>query len=489
MSIFPIFLLGIRTEATEDRCVSRRKIIHLNAFDMTCVGHQSPGLWRHPDDQSHRYHDLGYWTDLAKLLEKGRFDSLFIADVLGVYDVYQDSADAAIREAAQVPVGDPLLAVSAMAAVTAHLGFGVTVSTTYEQPYNLARKFTTLDHLTQGRIGWNVVTSYLDSAARNLGLDRQVPHDERYARADEFLEVCYKLWEGSWEDNAVRRDKRAGVFTDPAKVHPVGHKGRYYTVPGIFLSEPSPQRTPLIFQAGSSASGLEFAARHAEAVFFSETRPEVLKPKVKKIRDAAARMGRDPASLTMIPLLTVVTAATDAEARVKYADYRRYASYDGALALYGGWSGLDLSGYDPDQPLRYVETEAVRSAVEGFTTADPDREWTPREIARFLGLGGRGAVVVGGPATVADEMERWVEVADVDGFNLAYVITPGTFADVIEHVVPELQRRGIYRTGYDGTTLRENFLGAGQRRLRDDHPGAAFRHLANGRPADGGNHG
>jgi len=460
--------------------VSRRKTIHLSAFDMTCVGHQSPGLWRHPDDQSHRYNDLGYWTELAKLLEKGLFDSLFIADVLGVYDVYQGSAEAAVREAAQIPVGDPLLAVSAMAAVTGHLGFGITVSSTYEQPYNLARKFATLDHLTNGRVGWNVVTSYLDSAARNLGLERQVPHDERYARADEFLQVCYKLWEGSWEDGAVRRDKQAGVFADPARVHPVGHKGRHYTVPGVFLSEPSPQRTPLIFQAGSSASGLEFAARHAEAVFFSETRPEVLKPKVRKIRETAERMGRDPAAIAMIPLLTVVTAATDEEAKAKYADYRRYASYDGALALYGGWSGLDLSGYEPDQPLRYVETEAVRSAVEGFTTADPARDWTPREIARFLGLGGRGPVVVGGPAAVADEMERWVAEADVDGFNLAYVITPGTFADVIEHVVPELQRRGSYRTAYEGTTLRENFLGAGQQRLRDDHPGARFRRLAGG---------
>lgn len=463
--------------------------MHLNAFDMTCVGHQSPGLWRHPEDQSDRYKDLDYWTDLARLLERGLFDSLFIADVLGVYDVYQGSADAAIREAVQIPVGDPLLAVSAMAAVTEHLGFGITVSSTYEQPYNLARKFATLDHLTKGRVGWNVVTSYLDSAARNLGLDHQVPHDERYTRADEFLEVCYKLWEGSWEDDAVKRDKRAGVFADPAKVHPVEHKGRYFTVPGIFLSEPSPQRTPLIFQAGSSASGLKFAAKHAEAVFFSQTRPEVVKPKVKSIRDEAERMGRDPASLTMIPLLTVVTAATDDEAQAKYADYRRYASIDGALALYGGWSGLDLSGYDPDQPLKYVETEAVRSAVEGFTTADPAREWTPREIARFIGLGGRGAVVVGGPETVADEMERWVEVADVDGFNLAYVITPGTFADVIEHVVPELQRRGSYRTRYDGTTLRESFLGAGQQRLRDDHPGAGYRRRTNARLSDEGHRG
>jgi alkanesulfonate monooxygenase SsuD/methylene tetrahydromethanopterin reductase-like flavin-dependent oxidoreductase (luciferase family) len=177
----------------------------------------------------------------------------------------------------------------------------------------------------------------------------------------------------------------------------------------------------------------------------------------------------------MFPLMTVITAATDEEARAKHTDYLSYASYDGALALYGGWSGLDLSGYDPDQPLRYVETDAVRSAVTGFTTADPAREWTPREIARFIGIGGRGPVVVGAPATVADEMERWVAEADVDGFNLAYAITPGTFADLVEFVVPELQRRGLLRTRYEGSTLRENLYGAGQPRLPGGHPGASYR--------------
>jgi long-chain alkane monooxygenase len=451
------------------------RTIHLNAFDMSCVGHQSPGLWRHPDDQSFRYTDLDYWTGLAALLERGCFDSLFIADVLGVYDVYQGSADAAVTGAAQVPVNDPMLAVSAMAAVTRHLGFGITVSSTYEQPYALARKFGTLDHLSKGRVGWNIVTSYLDSAARNLGLATQVPHDERYQAAEEFLEVCYKLWESSWEDTAVVRDKARGVFADPSKVHPVEHKGRYFSVPGPFLCEPSPQRTPLLFQAGSSPSGLVFAARHAEAVFFSETRPDVLAPKVARLRELAQRHGRDPHSLKMFPLMTVITAPTDAEAQAKLADYRRYASYDGALALFGGWSGIDLSGYDPDQPLRYVRTEAVRSAVEGFTTADPNREWTPREIARFVGIGGRGPVVAGGPRTVADEMERWLGEADVDGFNLAYAITPGTFADIVEHLVPELQARGLLRTSYQGTTLRESIYGAGQARLRDDHPGARYR--------------
>lgn len=450
-------------------------MIHLNAFDMTCVGHQSPGLWRHPDDQSYRYKDLEYWTGLAALLERGFFDSLFIADVLGVYDVYQGSAEAAIIGTAQVPVNDPMLAVSAMAAVTSHLGFGITVSSTYEQPYALARKFSTLDHLSKGRVGWNIVTSYLDSAARNLGLDKQVPHEERYQAAEEFLEVCYKLWESSWEDGAVLRDKAGGIFADPGKVHPIGHKGQYFTVPGLFLCEPSPQRTPLLFQAGSSTSGLAFAARHAEAIFFSETRPDVLRPKVARLREQAERGGRDPRSLTMCPLMTVITAPTDSEARAKLADYQQYASYEGALALYGGWSGLDLSAYDPDQPLKYVRTEAVRSAVEGFTTADPAREWTPREIARFVGIGGRGPVVVDSPAAVADEMERWIDEADVDGFNLAYAITPGTFEDIVEYLVPELQDRGLLRTSYAGTTLRENLYGKGQARLRDDHPGALYR--------------
>lgn len=454
--------------------------IHLNAFDMTCVGHQSPGLWRHPDDQSHRYKDLTYWTELARLLERGRFDSLFIADVVGVYDVFRGGPESAITDAAQIPVGDPLLAVSAMAAVTEHLGFGITVSSTYEQPYTLARKFTTLDHLTKGRVGWNIVTSYLESAARNLGLDTQIAHDDRYAVGEEFLEVCYKLWESSWEDGAVVRDRERGVFTEPSKIHPIGHKGEFFDVPGIFLSEPSPQRTPVLFQAGASPRGRAFAARHAEAVFTTGTRPEVLAPRIRDTRRKAEEAGRDPRSLKFFSLMTVITADTDEEAHAKHRDYLRYASHDGALTLYGGWSGLDLSEYGPDTPLKYVETEAVRSAVETFSSADPDREWTPREIAKWVGIGGMGPVVVGSPATVADEMERWVAEADVDGFNLAYAITPGTFTDIVDHLVPELQRRGLLRTSYESDTLRENLQGPGRRRLSADHVGARYRRLPDG---------
>src|SRR5947209_9644931 len=214
---------------------------------MNCVSHIVAGTWRHPESQAARYKDLEYWTDLAKLLERGLFDGLFIADVLGVYDVYGGGPEAALRAGAQVPVNDPLLLVSAMAAATKHLGFGITASTSFEHPYTFARRMSTLDHLTKGRVGWNIVTSYLESGARNIGMSAQVRHDNRYDIADEYMEVLYKLWEGSWEDDAVVVDVERNVYTDPAKVHPIEHEGEYFKVPGIHLSEPSAQRTPLLY--------------------------------------------------------------------------------------------------------------------------------------------------------------------------------------------------------------------------------------------------
>src|SRR3954469_10033095 len=200
------------------------KQIRLNAFEMNTVGHQSPGLWAHPRDRSASYTNLDYWTGLARTLERGWFDGIFLADVLGVYDVYCGSADAALRHAVQVPVGDPMLLVPAMAAVTENLGFGITCTLSYEPPYTLARRFSTLDHLTKGRAGWNIVTGYLDSAATGMGLAIQARHDQRYEIADEYMEVMYRLWEGSWEEGAALRNRAAGVFADPAKVHRVSHE-------------------------------------------------------------------------------------------------------------------------------------------------------------------------------------------------------------------------------------------------------------------------
>ena len=461
--------------------MSRRIIF--NAFDMSCVTHQAPGLWRHPDNAAHRYTDLGYWTDLAQLLERGGFDALFLADVLGVYDVYRGSAAPALGDAAQVPLGDPVVPISAMAHVTERLGFGVTVALTYDQPYALARRFSTLDHATKGRIGWNVVTSYLNSAATNLGLSQQIAHDDRYEIAEEFLDVTYKLWEGSWEDGAVLRDRDTGVFTDATLVHPIAHEGEHFRVPGIHLAEPSPQRTPVIFQAGASPRGREFAAKHGEAIFINGLRPEITRTITDDIRDRAERLGRPRESVRILTLATVIVAPTDAEAQAKYDDYRHYVSLEGALALYGGWSGLDLSQFEPDVPLKYVDTDAARSALSIFTKADPEREWTPRDIAEYVGIGGIGPVIVGSPTTVADELERWVEVGGVDGFNLAYAITPGTFEDFVEHAVPELRRRGRLEDDLPGTTLRGRLRGDGSAVVPEWHPAHAYRGAYAGRPS------
>ena len=214
------------------------KQILLNAFDMNCAVHQSTGLWRHPRDHSTDYASLRYWQALARELERGLFDGLFLADVIGVYDVHGGNANAALRAGAQVPVNDPLLLVPAMAAETTHLGFGVTVNLSYEPPYTFARRMTTLDHLTDGRIGWNIVTGYLDSGARATGHKKQAAHDTRYDIANEYLEVMYKLWEGSWEDGAVRLDRDSGIYVDPRKVHRITHEGEYFEVDAVYPSEP-----------------------------------------------------------------------------------------------------------------------------------------------------------------------------------------------------------------------------------------------------------
>jgi FMN-dependent oxidoreductase (nitrilotriacetate monooxygenase family) len=450
------------------------KEIRLNAFEMNCVAHQSPGLWRHPRDRSRDYKRLDYWIDLARILERGLFDGLFLADVLGVYDVFGGDARAALTHAAQTPVNDPLLLVPAMAAATTHLGFGVTANLSYEPPYGFARRMSTLDHLTEGRIGWNIVTGYLESAAKGAGRPRQTSHDDRYAIAEEYMEVVYKLWEGSWDDDAVKADAATGVFTDPDRVRRVSHHGANFQVDALHLSEPSPQRTPVLYQAGSSPAGRDFAGRHAECVFLSGPSKTAIAPRVAAIRDSARTQGRDPAAILMFALLTVIVAPTDAAAQDKLADYRRYADPEGALTLMSGWTGVDFSRLDPDQIVQHVTNDAGRSALENITRADPKRSWTVREVAEHVSIGGIGPVIVGSPATVAEQLEAWIDETDIDGFNLAFAVRPETFADVSDLLVPELQRRGRYKKAYRPGTLREKLFG-GEPRLQPPHVGARRR--------------
>lgn len=445
--------------------------IRLNAFTMNCVGHQSPGLWTHPRDRTAEYTSLRYWTDLARVLEAGLFDGVFLADVLGVYDVYAGTADAALRRATQVPANDPTLVIPAMAAVTQHLGFGVTVNLSYEPPFPFARRMSTLDHLTGGRVGWNIVTGYLDSAARANGRAVQAAHDDRYDIADDYMAAVYKLWEGSWADDAVVRDRTTGVFTRPERVRAMHHPGPHHPLDAIHLAEPSPQRTPVLYQAGSSPRGRTFAATHAECVFVSGPSAQAVAPRVAAIRTLAAERGRQ---VIVFAMFTAILGETEAAACAKHAEYVAHVSHEGALALMSGWTGVDLSAYRLDEPIRYVENDAGRSAMENITRADPSRQWTVRDVAEHVGIGGIGPVLVGTPQSVADGMEAWIEATGVDGFNLASVVAHETFADVAQLLVPELQRRGRYKQRYAPGTLREKLFGGGPT-LSAVHPAAASR--------------
>ncbi|MDF3865743.1 LLM class flavin-dependent oxidoreductase [Pseudomonas denitrificans (nom. rej.)] len=450
-----------------------QKQILLNAFSMNCVGHINHGLWTHPRDRSSDFNKLRHWTDLARLLEKGLFDGLFLADILGVYDVYQNGIELTAKEAIQLPVNDPLMLVSAMAGATEHLGFGVTANLTYEAPYPFARRLSTLDHLSDGRIGWNIVTGYLESTARAMGQERQIDHDRRYDRADEYLEVLYKLWEGSWEDDAVVADRQRRVYAQPGKVHKVRHHGEFFDVEGYHLSQPSPQRTPLLFQAGASNRGLAFAARHAECVFVSAQTREATRMLVDRIRQAAVEAGRRADDIKVFMGINVIVAPTEAEAREKLAEYRRFASAEAGLAHFASTTGIDFSRYALDEPIRYEKTNAIESATKALTVARTDA--TVRQLLEQFTLGGRYTTLVGDPLQVADELLGWINEAGLDGFNLTRTVEPESYADFIDLVVPELQNRGAYKTAYADGTLREKLFGAGRARLPARHAGASFR--------------
>ncbi|PPJ51370.1 hypothetical protein CBER1_08416 [Cercospora berteroae] len=442
---------------------SNKKLI-LNAFVEMCSGHQSPGLWRHPSDQSSNFNDLSHWTSLAQLLERGHFHGIFIADVPEATMCMEDLRIFYLLSAPEH---------------NGRIGFGVTVSTSYEQPYHLARRLSTLDHLTKGRVGWNVVTGYLDSAARNLTNGGSQPeHDERHAICEEYMDVVYKLWNSSWRSDSVKLDRKSGVYTDPSLVREINHKGSYFSVPGPHFCQPSPQRTPVILQAGTSRAGKNFAAKNAEVIFVSAHAPRSVAKSIADIRGQAAKLGRDPSKIKFLAKFCPVLGRTHAEAEAKYRDYLQYGSYEGALALFGGWTGVDMAPYGDDEELRYVESNAIRSYIEGLLKSAPDvngGKWTKKTLAGHIMVGGLGATSVGTPEKVADEMERWVREGDVDGFNIAYALMPQTFEDVIELFIPELRKRGLFWDGYHvaAGTYRENLYEAsGQHEPFEDHPAA-----------------
>ena len=452
-----------------------KKQISFNAFEMNCISHLSPGLWRYPNDRALEYKSIEYWQDIAKIAEKGLFDAVFIADVLGIYDLYGGSDEAALRTALQVPVNDPLSLAVVGAAVTQNIGFGITAGVPFEHPFPFARRLSTLDHLTKGRVGWNIVTGYLPSANKNMGA-RELPHDERYELADEYMEVIYKLLEGSWEDSAVILDKATGDFADPSKIHHIGHKGKYFDVSGIHLCEPSIQRTPVLFQAGNSARGREFAAKHAEAIFIAPPTKEYAKTAVKQVREALVKAGRSPYSAKIYVLATIVTDENENLAQAKYNDLLKYASTDGALVINSGWLGTDLSKFALDAPLDNIQSNAIMAQVEALSNSKtPQGEtWTLRDLIKLTGIGCQGPKIVGSPEKVADILQEFVEFSDADGFNLAYASTPASFEDVVNFIVPQLQKRGVYKNEYAKGSLRQKLFGKGDR-LSSEHIGSTYR--------------
>lgn len=449
------------------------KQIRLNAFVMNSVTHSHQGLWRHPRDRSIDYTDLKYWTSFAQTLERGKFDGIFMADGLGVYDVYGGSHEAAVRSAVMIPKNDPAMLVSAMAAVTEHLGFGITFSVIDEEPYAFARKISTLDHLTRGRLGWNIVTGFLESAAKAKG-EKLMAHDDRYAVAEDFMGVVYKLWEQSWDDDAVVKDVQSGVYADPSKVHRIQHDGPYFSIDAVHMCEPSPQRTPVLYQAGTSPKGIDFAARHAECAFVNGSNPASVGGRVRKIREAAVKCGRAAGDIQVLMSMNVVVAATDEAAHAKHQEYCGYIDRVGSLVRMSGFIGSDLSALRLDEAIKGISSNGIQSILENLTVGNPNKAWTVGDVANSLDLDGVHPIVVGSPARVVDELERWVRESDVDGFNLAVPVKPESMTDFVDLVVPEMQRRGIYKTEYQQGSLRNKLFARGDKTY-SSHPSAQLR--------------
>jgi FMN-dependent oxidoreductase (nitrilotriacetate monooxygenase family) len=450
--------------------------MHLNVFTQCSPSPQLAGLWRHPLDRtSTGYRSLEYWTSIAKRLESACIDALFFADSHGPFDVYKASWAPAVRDAVQIPSIDPILVLAAAAAFTRHLGFAVTYSTSYHPPYQCARVFSSLDHLTCGRVAWNIVTSFLSSAYEN-GLGDKMGHDERYDRADEYMAVVRALWEESWETDAVR-DRKRNVFADPEKVHAISHQGEYFRVRGPHQYEHSPQRTPVLYQAGASDRGMDFAARHAEVVFVTLPDPKSGARQVTELRERVTRLGRRPETMKVLQGSLVVLGRTSQEAKQRAHLINQLISSEGEFAKWSGWSGLDLDGYPDDAQVSEIPTQASQSVVRLLHQVNRNQNWTVADLRSFVSLGcrpHRRNALIGDPGEVATQMEEWMVIAGVDGFNLLPCPSSG-IDDICDLLVPELQRRKLFRSSYDPAeyTLRERYFGAGNRSCRSFRRGAA----------------
>ncbi|MEV7685640.1 LLM class flavin-dependent oxidoreductase [Streptomyces bungoensis] len=427
------------------------RTLHLNAFLMNTGHHEAS--WRLPESDPHAHVDLAHYVRLARTAERGTFDSLFLADGPQLWS-----------NLAQRPAGalEPLTLLTALATATEHIGLIATASTSYNSPYNLARRFASLDIVSGGRAGWNIVTTAGAEAARNFGLDAEPAHAERYARAAEFLDVALKLWD-SWEDDAVVADKTAGVWGDDSKIHPPRHRGTYFSVAGALNVPRTPQGYPLLVQAGSSDDGKAFAARYAEAVFTAQQTLGDAQAFYRDLKSRTLRAGRDPEHVKVLPGIVPVLGSTEAEARAAERLLEDHIVYDHGVARLESLLQLPAGTLELDGPLPadLPPESAVEGAKSRYTLvvelARRER-LTVRELIGRLG-GGRGHLTFAGtPEQVAGQIETWFTEGAADGFNIMPAVLPSGLEAFVDHVVPILRRRGLFREEYcPRRTLRERY--------------------------------
>ncbi|MGO9458288.1 MAG: LLM class flavin-dependent oxidoreductase [Acidimicrobiales bacterium] len=414
------------------------------------------GSWRHPATE-HGFLDAGYYAKLGRILEQGCFDMLFFDDRLAMPGIYGGSVAEAVRVGARPVKLDLSVVLGVIAGVTDRIGLGATYSTTYYSPFHVARTFATLDHLTGGRAAWNVVTSVNDSEAQNFGVKEHLAHDERYDRADEFLEATTGLWD-SWEDDALVLDRVGGVFADPGKVHELDYQGKWYSVRGPLTVPRSPQGRPVLLQAGSSGRGRDFAARWAELIFTGDPDIDIARSHYKDQKERMAAGGRDPEAIKMLPMAYTVVGESRAHAEEREQVFLNdLVDPLASLTLLSELMNYDFSTMSLDDEI----TDELVESVSGIRGLVQNLRAHIGETVTLADLAGHRATLLQGPrfvgtgTDVADQMEEWVESEACDGFVVAATHTPGAYEDVVRMVVPELQRRGVFRTRYPGRTLRD----------------------------------
>jgi FMN-dependent oxidoreductase (nitrilotriacetate monooxygenase family) len=428
---------------------SSTRQLHLNAFLMTIGHHES--AWRFPESSLLGAWDVEHYAQLARVAERGLFDSIFFGD--------SPSLQGDIRYR---PVGrlDPVVLLPAIAAVTKRIGLVATASTTYNEPYNLARRFASLDLVSGGRAGWNIVTTAGADAAQNFGLEDTPEHHQRYERASEFVDVCQKLWD-SWEDDFLIGDKQSGHYADATRIHTIDHTGKFFRVRGPLNVPPSPQRQPLLVQAGSSDDGRAFAARYAEAVFTAQqTLPEGQAFYADLKRQAAA-LGRDPSHIKILPGIVAVLGGSEAEAQAKERELARLQVAEYGLKQLSNMLGVSLTEDDLDRPLPKLcnvsEIKGMQSRFSVVTELARRDKLTVRELLVRLG-GGRGhRTFTGTPEQLVDTLQQWFDNGAADGFNIMPPLLPSGLEAFVDQVVPLLQKRGLFRTEYTGKTLRDHY--------------------------------